>query len=66
MLAFLEGPDLVLVALVVLLVFGGSRLPQLARSLGQAQREFRDAMKPDDGTAADAGPPSTDPPDTKG
>jgi sec-independent protein translocase protein TatA len=63
MLAFLEGPDLLVVALVVLLVFGGSRLPQLARSLGQAQREFQKAMKPDDGAPADAEPPSADAPD---
>jgi sec-independent protein translocase protein TatA len=53
MLAFLEGPDLVIVALIVLLVFGGSRIPSLARSLGEAQREFRKGLqdeppKPDD------------------
>lgn len=27
--------------LVILLLFGGAKLPQLARSLGQAQGEFR-------------------------
>ncbi len=27
--------------LIVLLIFGGTKVPQLARSLGQAQREFR-------------------------
>ncbi|HVF74506.1 MAG TPA: twin-arginine translocase TatA/TatE family subunit [Acidimicrobiales bacterium] len=37
----LGGPELLIVLLVVLLLFGGSRLPKLARSLGQAQREFR-------------------------
>ena len=36
------GPgELLLVLGVVLLLFGGSRIPQLARSLGKAQREFR-------------------------
>jgi sec-independent protein translocase protein TatA len=35
------APELVIVLLIVLLIFGGAKLPQLARSLGQAQREFR-------------------------
>ena len=29
---------------VILLLFGGSRLPKLARSLGQAQKEFKDGV----------------------
>ena len=36
-----QGPELIVVLLVVLLIFGGTKVPQLARSLGQAQREFR-------------------------
>jgi sec-independent protein translocase protein TatA len=44
MLAFLEGPELVIVLVIVLLVFGGSKIPQLARSLGQAQKEFQNAL----------------------
>jgi sec-independent protein translocase protein TatA len=36
------GPtELIIVLLIVLLIFGGTKVPQLARSLGQAQREFR-------------------------
>ena len=36
------GPtELIMVLAVVLLIFGGSRIPQLAKSLGEAQREFR-------------------------
>ncbi len=37
----LGGPELLVVLLIVLVVFGGAKIPQLARSLGQAQREFR-------------------------
>ena len=44
MFAFLEGPDLIIVLAIVLLVFGSSKLPQLARSLGEAQRELKKAM----------------------
>ena len=52
MLAFLEGPDLLVVLALVVLVFGGSKIPQLARSLGEAQREFRKAAQPDRARAA--------------
>jgi len=45
LLAFLEGPDLAIVVVIVLLVFGGSQLPKLARSLGQAQREFQKGLR---------------------
>jgi TatA/E family protein of Tat protein translocase len=36
------GPSELLIVLVIALVlFGGAKIPQLARSLGEAQREFR-------------------------
>jgi sec-independent protein translocase protein TatA len=44
MYAFLEGPELLIVLAIVLLVFGGTQLPKLARSLGQAQREFKNGL----------------------
>ncbi len=37
----LGAPELLIVLVVVLVLFGGAKLPQLARSLGQAQKEFR-------------------------
>ena len=37
------GPELVLILLIVLLLFGGAKLPQLAKGLGQAIREFKKA-----------------------
>jgi sec-independent protein translocase protein TatA len=36
----LGAPELIIVFLIILLVFGGTKLPKLARSLGQAQKEF--------------------------
>ncbi len=48
----LGAPELIIILLVVLLLFGGAKLPKLARSLGQAQKEFKqglaDANQPDD------------------
>ncbi|HUZ43864.1 MAG TPA: twin-arginine translocase TatA/TatE family subunit [Acidimicrobiales bacterium] len=35
------GPDMGIIAIVLLLLFGGSQLPKLARSLGSASHEFR-------------------------
>jgi sec-independent protein translocase protein TatA len=35
------SPELLIVALVVLLLFGSTKLPSLARSLGEAQRELK-------------------------
>ena len=38
----MPGPtELIIVLLIVLLLFGASRLPKLGRSVGQAQKEFK-------------------------
>ena len=37
--------ELLIVLLVVLLLFGGAKLPKLARSLGQAKNEFERGTK---------------------
>jgi sec-independent protein translocase protein TatA len=39
----LAGPDLIVILLIVLLLFGAKRLPELARGLGQAVNEFNKA-----------------------
>ena len=39
----LGGTELVLILLLALLLFGGTRLPELAKGLGQAIREFKKA-----------------------
>jgi sec-independent protein translocase protein TatA len=48
------GPtELVLVLLVILVLFGSTKLPKLARSMGQAQKEFRTGLR--QGLADDPG-----------
>jgi TatA/E family protein of Tat protein translocase len=45
-LAFIEGlggPEVVLILLIVLVLFGGEKLPDLARGLGKSIREFKKA-----------------------
>jgi sec-independent protein translocase protein TatA len=36
----LGAPELIIVLIIVVLIFGGSKLPKLARSLGEAKNEF--------------------------
>ena len=38
-----SGPHILLIALVVLLLFGGKKIPELMRGLGRGIREFKDA-----------------------
>ena len=38
------GPELLIVAAVVLLLFGAKKLPDLARSLGRSSSEFKKGM----------------------
>jgi sec-independent protein translocase protein TatA len=47
----LGAPELLIVLLVVLVLFGGAKLPALARSLGEAKRELDHGMR-DDADAA--------------
>ncbi|ALM21096.1 twin-arginine translocation protein TatA [Nonlabens tegetincola] len=43
------GPwQFVLIALVVLLIFGGKKIPELMRGLGGGIKEFKDATKDDE------------------
>jgi sec-independent protein translocase protein TatA len=39
----LGGPDLIVILLIVLVLFGAKRLPDLARGMGQAMKEFQKA-----------------------
>ena len=44
MLAFLDPPEIILIIVVVLVLFGGSQLPKLAKNLGKAQQEFKSGL----------------------
>ena len=39
----LAGPDLIVILLIILVLFGAKKLPELARGMGQAVREFQKA-----------------------
>lgn len=51
------GPtELLIVLLVVLVLFGGAKLPKLARSMGQAQNEFKRGLEGSKDDAGDSKP----------
>lgn len=41
-------PELIIVLVILLLLFGAAKLPELARSLGSSTKEFKKAMKDDE------------------
>ena len=41
----LGAPELLIVLAVVVLIFGSTKIPQLARSLGEAKRELNNGME---------------------
>ena len=59
MFANLMGPDLAIVLAVLLVLFGGSQLPKLARSLGSASHEFRKGVE-EGGNEGKGGPAPTE------
>ncbi|HNW98805.1 MAG TPA: twin-arginine translocase TatA/TatE family subunit [Bacteroidales bacterium] len=43
------GPlEIILILVIVLLLFGGKKIPELMRGLGRGVKEFKDASKADD------------------
>lgn len=43
----LGGGEIFLIALVVLLLFGGKKIPELMRGIGQGVKSFKDGMRDD-------------------
>ena len=54
----LGAPELLIVLLIAVLVFGGTRIPKLARSMGQAQKEFKTGLE--EGNKDEPAPSSDD------
>lgn len=53
----LGGPELLIILAVVVLLFGGAKIPKLARSLGEAQREFKKGTAEGTTASGDEGEP---------
>lgn len=48
-----SGMELIIIALVVLLLFGGKKIPELAKGLGSGIKNFKKAVKDDGDDIAD-------------
>ncbi len=51
-------PEILLIAVIVVLLFGARRLPEIGKGLGEGIRSFRSAMKGDDAGKEKNGPDS--------
>jgi len=43
MLLFIGGPEIIIVLLFIVMFFGSKKIPELAKGLGKAMREMKDA-----------------------
>lgn len=41
----LGGPEITLIVVIVLLMFGGKKIPELAKGIGKGIRDFKDSYK---------------------
>ena len=44
-LGMIGAPQIILIVIVILLIFGGKKIPELMRGLGSGIKEFKDASK---------------------
>jgi sec-independent protein translocase protein TatA len=60
--AFLDlgAPELIIILAILLLLFGGKKLPELSKSLGESMRELRKGLNNDDTSADKAKKASTE------
>jgi sec-independent protein translocase protein TatA len=47
-LAMIGPPEIIIIAILVLLIFGGRKIPELMRGLGKGMKEFKEAQKDDE------------------
>jgi sec-independent protein translocase protein TatA len=45
MLGGLGAPEIIIILVIVLLMFGGKKIPELMKGLGKGMKEFKDASK---------------------
>ena len=59
MIPKIQGGEIIVILVVILLLFGARKLPELARSLGSSAREFRKGIEEGRTEEQDEGAPTT-------
>ena len=52
----LGAPEIILIIIAILLLFGGKKIPELMRGLGKGVKEFKDAQSGENATTNTTGP----------
>ena len=60
----LGTPEIILIALIVLLLFGGKKIPEMMKGLGKGVKNFKDGMNgKDDDTKKESSPDKDEKPE---
>lgn len=55
----LGGPEVIIILVILLVLFGGSKLPELAKGLGKSIKEFKNATREEPASPSPTLPPVT-------
>ena len=44
-LAIIGAPEIILIALIILLLFGGKKIPEMMKGMGKGVKSFKEGMK---------------------
>jgi sec-independent protein translocase protein TatA len=50
-IAMIGATEIIIIAIIILLLFGGRKIPELMKGLGKGMKEFKDAQKEDEDTS---------------
>ena len=49
-LAIIGAPEIILIALIILLLFGGKKIPEMMKGMGKGVKSFKEGMKEESDT----------------
>jgi sec-independent protein translocase protein TatA len=52
----LGAPEIILIIIAILILFGGKKIPELMKGLGKGMKEFKDAQNGETGSTTTSGP----------
>ena len=44
-LGIIGGPEIIIIAIIILVLFGGKKIPELMKGFGKGMKEFKEASK---------------------